>query len=98
MVRQGIPETMPKNCGMAESLGVLSDIIVTCSSSSYHSPLELLHLFVLSLGSCDAGLHGKAAERGGQGAMAWESRAKVTLDPVERVDIIGQVLLLSGED
>lgn len=71
-----MPETVPKNCVMAGSLGVFSESTVTCFSSSRHSHLNLLHLFVFSLGLCNAGLSGKKVEVGEREAMAWESRAR----------------------
>lgn len=47
-VRQGKPETVLKNCGIAGRIGVFSDSILTCFASSYHSSPTLLELSVIS--------------------------------------------------
>lgn len=60
MLRKGMPETVPKNCGMAVGIGLFSGSIVTFSASSHHFSPYLLKLLVFSLGSCDASLNGKA--------------------------------------
>lgn len=70
MVRQGKPETVPKNCGTAGRSGVFSDSIVTCFTFSHHSFPSLLNLSVLSLYFCDASLNGEAVELGGKEARA----------------------------
>lgn len=56
-----MPETEPKNCGMAGTIGVLSDAIVTCSALSHFSSPNLSNLFVLSLGLGGAGHDDRAA-------------------------------------
>lgn len=76
MVRWGIPEAVPKNCGIAKRIASVYRLCVMCSLSSHFSLPNLLHLCVLFSGLCNAGLNGRVINLIGSESLAWESYAQ----------------------
>lgn len=77
MVRQGIPETVPENCGTAGGLGVCAESIVTCPRLPVTFLPNLLHLSVFSSAESEGseggegGLNSKDIVVTGREAMVW---------------------------